>query len=541
MEEPALEVALWGKGEVADRVTAEVMEENLRSEGRRRAAVPPVVAEEIIAEEGEDDAAEERAHPGRDARAWDPAEAANIVSATLFAETDGNQELWVYSPLHGHKISSEEGKALFGRAVHFLFDWWGPGTSRDGVGGDKFTSHKLGDVFNLAKTAAPSFAPGVPKDPFLLGFKNGVLDLRTLALLPHSPETGITRLVPHRWNPEAVCPEYEALLERTIPEEGERRIWLEATGSCLAESDPPTEMVVLTGVGSTGKSQALAVDAHLVGPEHHVSVSPQDLGASRFAKFNLRGMAANLPSEISGMRVEDTGPFKELLGGDMVTAERKGVQEPVRFRNRATWKGTGNSLPSPGIDRSSAFRRRFIPLGAGNPIGPRDEGWEREIGKRIARKEAEGIIVAAVRAYKNFLDRGGYYEIPDSVTARARQWWRESNDFAAFVSEKIRPSEDGLTGRDDLREAFREWCGAENVDYEKLAKKTDPLRRIMTEIRSNIPGVESTTLKGKPYHGFVILPAESPESGKTTDSTAGDEANWDLPQETAGGQQKAAF
>src|SRR5262249_23309339 len=58
----------------------------------------------------------------------------------------------------------------------------------------------------------------VPSDtldtrPWLLNVENGTLDLHTGALHPHRRADCVTQLAPVRYDPEAVCPSFQAFLD----------------------------------------------------------------------------------------------------------------------------------------------------------------------------------------------------------------------------------------------------------------------------------------------------------------------------------------
>ena len=55
------------------------------------------------------------------------------------------------------------------------------------------------------------------REPYLLNFKNGTVDLRTGEIQPHKPEDLITKLVPHCYQPNATCPEFLKFIRRVLP------------------------------------------------------------------------------------------------------------------------------------------------------------------------------------------------------------------------------------------------------------------------------------------------------------------------------------
>ena len=230
-----------------------------------------------------------------------------------------------------------------------------------------------------------------PADEMLLGFRNGVLDLRAAArdglpppdrLLAHHPDLGLTRCLPWNYNPGGPAPKFAALIADLIPDQAERRLFQQACGSAISELPPPQQMVVLLGKGGEGKSQATDILARIIGDRYVVHLSPQDLGESMFQKRQLRGKAANLPNDLSHLAAKDIAPFKEALGGTKMTCQVKRSNTPEEFRNRATWIATTNQMPDPGLDRTWGFFPKVAADPGGGPkLGNRNRGIRREGGR----------------------------------------------------------------------------------------------------------------------------------------------------------------
>ena len=322
--------------------------------------------------------------PGRPAAGWDPTVAAKTISAALQVRIEEGQRLWCYDPQWGHHCGDGFGRvtALIRRATRWLVDHWEPASSKKDIP-RRYSKGMAGEVAHILEMEHPSRRnPAEPADEMLLGFRNGVLDLRAAArdglpppdrLLAHHPDLGLTRCLPWNYNPGGPAPKFAALIADLIPDQAERRLFQQACGSAISELPPPQQMVVLLGKGGEGKSQATDILARIIGDRYVVHLSPQDLGESMFQKRQLRGKAANLPNDLSHLAAKDIAPFKEALGGTKMTCQVKRSNTPEEFRNRATWIATTNQMPDPGLDRTWGFFRRWLPIRVAAP------SWETEI------------------------------------------------------------------------------------------------------------------------------------------------------------------
>jgi putative DNA primase/helicase len=82
--------------------------------------------------------------------------------------------------------------------------------------GDSFSINRYNVVVQEILSLCSEYGrtlPDHPSEPFL-NVRNGMLDLRTLELHPHSPGYRSLRQLPVNWNPDATCPRYEDELVR---------------------------------------------------------------------------------------------------------------------------------------------------------------------------------------------------------------------------------------------------------------------------------------------------------------------------------------
>ena len=177
------------------------------------------------------------------AQRWDPVVAATAITEALQVRTDAEQGLWCYDPQRGHYVDGERCEALIGRTLRWLVELWGPPTSRKGEV-RKYGPNLRNEVRLILSEEPPSLVPGVPRNEFLLGFNNGILDVRKPedGLTAHHPTSGITRVIPHDYNLDAEATLFLRLVAQVIPDEGERGLFQQACGggderTCAAAGD----------------------------------------------------------------------------------------------------------------------------------------------------------------------------------------------------------------------------------------------------------------------------------------------------------------
>ena len=90
------------------------------------------------------------------------------------------------------------------------------------------------------------------REPYLLNFKNGTIDLRTGEIRRHSPEDLITKLVPHCYQPDAACPWFLKFVRRVLP--GLEDYLQKALGYSLTALTSEKAVFVCHGGGNNGKT-----------------------------------------------------------------------------------------------------------------------------------------------------------------------------------------------------------------------------------------------------------------------------------------------
>ena len=459
---------------------------------------------------------------------WSAHTAAKIVAEAFQVRIEPGQHLWCYDPQHAHFVSDQNGRvsALIQRGVKWLIRCWSPTDSRGKPTG--YSPQKASQVLHHLSIEHPSPKnPAVPANPYLIGFRNGVINIQdpTLTLKKHHPDNGLIRVIPHDYNPEATAPKHSEQVQRLITNPKEANLYQQGCGSAISNLPPPQQMIVLVGKGGRGKSQLLEVPRLIIGEQHCVSLSPRDLGSSIFIKGQLRNKAANLPNDLSQMSSDDTAPFKEALGGDLMTAQVKYSNAPQQFRNAATWIAATNDLPNPGIDATDGFYRRWLPINAtGLPITQEIA----EYGKLLVAEEAEGIINWYLTGLRQYIKQGNLYDIPATVVAYRATWRDRGSPAAGFVTAYITEQPGAFLTRTQLA---RHWETYLNHDYKEDAKNRPDIRGLYKLIRQRYPeqaAGEISAGKDSDHRGFPDLTITEPEPAHEPDTTTTTEAEDDF-------------
>jgi putative DNA primase/helicase len=302
-------------------------------------------------------------------------------------------------------------------------------------------------------------------DPYMINVKNGMLDIRSMVLRPHSADYYSRVQLPVTYNPEAPVGEWYAFLESIFPEDHEKD---EATGRyknylnkhvlaqqfagyCLLRDCRYQKAMFLYGSGSNGKSTFLNVIGAVLGAENTCSLSLTTLG-ERFKSIYLHNKMANLASETNPKAAMESDIFNSVVAGDEITAEEK-YGKSLKFRPFCKFIISMNESPMV-QDKSYAFERRVLVLNFNRRFTP------EEIDPQMSEKlmaELDGVFNWMVEGLKILLKRDAFV-VGANIQEEIDQMMSRVNPFITFTEDCCILGEGLVTRTQEMWEAYRDWC-----------------------------------------------------------------------------------
>jgi putative DNA primase/helicase len=207
--------------------------------------------------------------------------------------------------------------------------------------GARYRKDQVSQVASIIKARIPNIDGLGPSR--LINTKNGMLNWRTLKLLPHEPKYFSTYQLTVNWNPEAECPEVDKWMAKMFEPDIIKLLW-QVIGVVVHPGMGFQKAIALIGGGFNGKGTFLRLCQNLL-PESAVSaIDPRTLTTNRFAGSDLFGSTANICGDIERFTFTSTAEFKKMTGNDTLRAERKG-HHAFTFVSEATNLFSGNEMP----------------------------------------------------------------------------------------------------------------------------------------------------------------------------------------------------
>lgn len=260
----------------------------------------------------------------------------------------------------------------------------------------------------------------------LINFKNGVLNIDTMELKPHTPEFGFTSTLPFDYDPKAECPDFRKMLKNvTEGDVSKQTVLMEYLGYCISGDEPKADKIlVLTGEGQNGKSRFLNVWKALGGK------GVRALGVTEimnpFYLQRLDGALFNIMEEIPSFQKKELWEMmKHLITGGNITVSKK-FKDPYDFQNKAKFIMTCNQLPQ-GADQNHGYFRRMLIVPFDATFSDEKGNIDRDIDQRVIANEMAGVANIAIKMYHQ-LKRNNYRFTECKAAERSITEYRQSLD-----------------------------------------------------------------------------------------------------------------
>lgn len=301
---------------------------------------------------------------------------------------------------------------------------------------------------------------------FSLAFSNGIVTLEHLisqqpdCLLPHSPAWFSPICLPYDYRPDATCPKWLAMLDKSLESDRQRLDLLqEFAGYCLQHSTDHHKMLLLTGDGGNGKSCVLAGITGMLGQDNVSSLTLDEL-SQKFMRPRILGKLANICADMESVSQTCEGTLKKLISGDPLEFERK-YQEPFCAVSTAKLMCSTNTLPL-FVDRSSGIWRRLLIMPFNRPVTTEEKinGMDKS-DYWLNQGELPGIFMWALSGLRRLQRQGAFSEsvVCNDAIAEHRA---ECNPTADWLLDTYTKSDGGTIEKTQMFKNYFEFFKQSN-------------------------------------------------------------------------------
>jgi P4 family phage/plasmid primase-like protien len=345
-------------------------------------------------------------------------------------------------------------------------------------------------------------------DPFAINVANGILNLRTGELGPHSREALCTKIARVAYNPKADRSLFETAFRRSLPADDVRGYVMRLMGLSLTGNAEEHVLPVHYGSrGRNGKDTFLGSLKILLG-DYADEVAFEILEQSGGASGHPTGLSLLfsrrfvLSSETGKGDTLNTKLAKRLSGGNEIQT-RKMAQDFWGFLPTHTLHLATNHKPRIQADPKDPIWER-VSLIEWTHIPP--EARDKQLARKLQTVGAEGFFAAIVDACLEWQSEG--LRPPESVRLATADYRDESDLLGDFIEERLVIEPGSQARLEHLFEAYQAW--ADRQGLKKTLSKSG-LARELNEREVGQPGRDSKTNLAVRFGLRLRVLADDPE------------------------------
>ncbi len=291
----------------------------------------------------------------------------------------------------------------------------------------------------------PEFHESLDENTELIGFENGIYDLKQMVFRKGDPADNLTFTTKINYKPYTIGdnPDLEGFINQILPNTEKREYVLKFIASCLSGSITDEKFYIWTGSGGNGKSKFVDLIDKCFGEysfKFPISFITQKRQASNQASPELaatKGKRFGTFQEPSENEKLNVGLMKELTGGDRITC-RGLYKGQMEFKPQFKLVLCCNSLPEiPSQDGGTWRRLRVVEFTSRfvddpDPNKPNEFKADKELSNKIVdwKEDFMGLLIEYYKKYK----KEGLKE-PAEVMKYTEEYKKDSDEFKQWFDD----------------------------------------------------------------------------------------------------------
>ena len=303
--------------------------------------------------------------------------------------------------------------------------------------------------------------------PHLFNCQNGVIDLMSGELLPHSPELMLSKVANVVYDPQAKCERFDSFMDEIMCGDAEKVKYLQTLfGYTLGGTNEREEAYFLYGKTTrNGKSTLLDTIKYLFG-DYGMNIQPESLADQKKSGRAASGDIARLDgcrllqmAEPPKSMNLDVALLKTLTGRDEITARYLYEND---FEFKPIFKLFVNTNYLPLVSDNSLFASERVKV---ITFDRHFESDEQDLGLKdalISPESLSGILNWILQGNKRYRENHGVIEMPNSVIIETENYRKHSDKLEVFLTDFAAENVADLYACSILYDKYVEWCKANN-------------------------------------------------------------------------------
>lgn len=300
-----------------------------------------------------------------------------------------------------------------------------------------------------------------------INLKNGLYNVKTRCLEPHSPKVWSTIQLNCEYHPEA---QYRPVFSRYINDlcgdgeghvdEGKKAVIQEYMGLILSNVKVYRAklcLILYSLLGNSGKTQLLNLIGELLGDDKIANIPIQNMNEeSKFSLGSIIGKRLISIGDQTGSDIKDSSVFKQITGGDPIKVEPKNKQ-PFYYVFPGGLAVACNNLPSFRDDKGGHVFERLCVVPCINTIEK-----ERRDGQILDKMllERDAVFNWFLEGFHRLLENDFKITRSDSCDAAVKEYREKMDTVYRYLSEfyVITGNRADTILKADFDSAYITWC-----------------------------------------------------------------------------------
>lgn len=318
--------------------------------------------------------------------------------------------------------------------------------------------------------------------PYLLNCRNGVLNLKTLELLPHDSDLLLSKRANFFYDAQAESKLFASFMEDiTMGDKDKSRYIQTLLGySMLGESAHEQFYIFYGSSTRNGKSTLLGIIQYLLG-DYACSIRPESLAQAKetngktasgdIARLHgIRFLQCPEPPKKMKLNVE---LVKTLTGGDKITA-RHLYEREFDFMPVFTLFMNTNYLPVV-LDSSLFQSKRVQVIEFLRHFEPHEQ--DSKLKQKLRSSDnVSGIANWLIEGLRIYHEQNDRFVTPKSVELATSAYMDKSDKLKSFIADRLSEDPHGVITAKSAYEEYSNWCKDNGYGVENKSNFMDDLR-----------------------------------------------------------------
>lgn len=292
--------------------------------------------------------------------------------------------------------------------------------------------------------------------------KNGLLQLSTGILNPHTPDFISLVQSPVAYDPKANAPTWRACVDAWMAghESEEKKLLLQQfSGYLLTSSMVHAKALFLVGDGGNGKSTFADTISMVIGEQSTSRIDLEDL-YSMFGLKGLIGKRLNVIEEVGGNYYQ-AHKLKKLVSGESLTINMK-FKDQFKFTPEVKFIFAVNIMPR--VDDSSTATERRMNIVQFNNNFRDDPDIRLRFASGLLAQELSGILNWMLEGYRSLIKEGRFIDTKEQQITLA-EYREENSSVDGFIGECLEFVPDTVQSSSKFYSEYKDYCIKDGRKY----------------------------------------------------------------------------